>query len=176
MKNILPILCVSLALSLFSSCLSQSKPPLAGPDLAAVFAQAGWEIGGIYKTQKRGGVTLLGGGYYALESEHEDPRVKEAWQNNSYQNKWFSHRVEKGTMFKVTSISKSGQLGNFFVRGIQLPPSPSRKTITLSFFCAGTSDFKLPDGYGWIARRDPDFLVPVSTPSSVEMPAPSGKP
>jgi hypothetical protein len=106
-------------------------------------------------------VKVLGGGCFVLKTEANDARIEAAWQNPSYKDEWLSHRVEIGSLFRVTSIDWSPGSGFCHVNGVQLTAEHSDKKVLLSLFRGKSEERKAPSG--WINVRDPDYLVPVDS-------------
>lgn len=161
MNSIVSTIFVCLAL-LLPSCQSPTKTQPLVPFLADAYAEAGWEVGKVYKTMKRGGVEVLGRSAfrhtaYALVGESTSTRVRKAWRNPSYNDEWLSHRVEIGSLFRVTSIEWSPGSGYCHVYGVQLAAAHSDKKVLLSLFRGKIEERKAPSG--WINVRDPDYLV-----------------
>ncbi len=151
------------ALLLSVSCQSPSDPQPTAISNDPVIAKAGWKIGQVYKTLKRGGVVKYGSGQLALNTENSNSMVEEAWQNPEYRNKLFAYKVEPGTLFQVIEVRHFPAIYSVFA--VQLPSSPKSKRISMGLFEGGSET--LIGENGFIIPRDPNYLVPVEMPTNL---------
>lgn len=161
MKSIIATILILAALTFGLSCQSSPEPKKTSGVNDPVIAKAGWKIGQVYKTLKRGGVVKYGSGQLALNTENSNSMVEEAWQNPEYRNKLFAYKVEPGTLFQVIEVRHFPAIYSVFA--VQLPSSPKSKKISMGLF-EGGSDTLIGEN-GFIIPRDPNYLVPVEMPT-----------
>lgn len=147
---------------LLAAC--QSSPELETAQISQdpVVAEAGWKVGQVYKTVKRGGVTCLGGNYYCLNDEADDTRVRKSWQIPDYKDKWFAYKVPAGSLFQVTTLKYGDGIGAYLVKGVHVPDNPLGTSILMDTFGQPETIWG-PGRQWWITVRDANYLVPVET-------------
>lgn len=153
--------CIIALAALLAACQSSPEMETAEISQDPAVAEAGWKVGQVYKTVKRGGVTCLGGNSYCLNDEIGDARVRKSWQVPNYEDKWFAYKVPPGSLFQVTTIEYGTGIGGYMVSGVHLPDNPLGTSILMDTF--GQSDTIRSARGWWITARDANYLVPVET-------------
>ena len=127
--------------------------------------RSGWKVGQVYKTTKPGGIVNESGELY-LYSPDDKSFIATAYEDYTKKADHVVQLTPPGTLFRLERIHSTGPV-NFFHDAVakQLNNSPLKGEVDISFF--GYDVRVRANSIGSMCARNPQYLVPVSSPAGV---------